>query len=125
MAGNPKFGKRIRELREAKKRTNPAFSLRRFASALEVSATFISKMETGQFDPPSAETIKKMAELLEADPYELLQLAKKADPDLVEMVKEQPKEMADFLRTARDRGVTPEQLAGFTRTLRSRRRQAE
>jgi len=85
MAGNLQFGQRIRELREAKKRTDPAFSLRQFAEALNLSATFISKMETGQFDPPSAENIKKMAELLGADPYELLQLAQKPDPELVEM----------------------------------------
>jgi transcriptional regulator with XRE-family HTH domain len=121
MAGNLKFGQRIRELREAKKRTDPMFSLRQFAQALDMSATFISKMETGEFNPPSAENIKRMAELLEADPYELLQLAKKADPELVEMVKEQPKEMADFLRTVHERGITPEQLAGFTRTLQSKK----
>jgi transcriptional regulator with XRE-family HTH domain len=122
MAGNPRFGKRIRELREAKKRTDPAFSLRRFAQALKMSATFISKMETGEFNPPKPANIKRMAELLGADPYELLQLAERADPELVEMIKEQPREMADFLRTARERGVTPEQLAGFTRTLQSRKR---
>jgi transcriptional regulator with XRE-family HTH domain len=122
MAGNLKFGKRIRELREAKKRTDPAFSLRRFAQALKMSATFISKMETGQFDPPRAENIMRMAELLGADPYELLQLAEKPDPELVEMVKEQPREVADFLRMARERGVTAEQLAGFTQTLQSQKR---
>ena len=120
MAGNLQFGQRIRELREAKKRTDPAFSLRQFAEALNLSATFISKMETGQFDPPSAENIKKMAELLGADPYELLQLAQKPDPELVEMVKEQPKEMADFLRTAREKGVTAAELTEMTRKLRSR-----
>jgi len=122
MAGNLKFGQRIRELREAKKRTDPAFSLRRFAQAMEFSPTFVSKMETGEFDPPSAENIKKMAALLGADPYELLQLAQKADPALVEMVKEQPKEMADFLRTAHERGVTAEQLAEWTKDLQSRKR---
>lgn len=120
MAGNIQFGQRIRELREARKRTDPAFSLRQFAEALSLSATFISKMETGQFDPPSAENIKKMAELLGADPYELLQLAQKPDPELVEMVKEQPKEMADFLRTAREKGVTAAELTEMTRKLRSR-----
>jgi len=121
MAGNLRFGRRIRELREAKKRTDPTFSLRQFAQALNMSATFISKVETGEFNPPSAENIKKMAELLEVDPYELLQLAEKADPELVEMVKAQPKEMADFLRTARESGITSEQFAQFTRTLQSRK----
>ena len=122
MAGNLKFGQRIRELREAKKRIDPTFSLRQFAQALDMSATFISKMETGEFNPPSAENIKRMAELLGADPYELLKLAEKPDPDLVEMVKEQPKELADFLRTAHERGITPAQLAEFTRTLQAKKR---
>ena len=122
MAGNPRFGKRIRDLREAKRRTDPAYSLRQFAEAVGVSATFISKMETGEFDPPRAEKIKRMAELLDVDPYELLQLAEKPDPELVKMVKEQPKEMADFLRTARERGITPAELTEMTRRLRSRRK---
>jgi anthranilate phosphoribosyltransferase len=36
------------------------------------------------------------------------------------MVKEQPKEMADFLRTAREKGVTAAELTEMTRKLRSR-----
>ena len=122
MAGNPQFGKRIRELREAKKRTDPAFSLRRFAEAIGFSATFLSKVETGEFDPPKAENIKRMAELLGADPWELLHLAEKTDPEILQMVKDQPREMADFLRTAREQGITPDEWADFTRKLRSRRR---
>jgi len=122
MAGNPQFGKRIRELREAKKRTDPAFSLRRFAQAIGFSATFLSKVETGEFDPPKAENIKRMAELLDADPWELLHLAEKTDPEILQMVKDQPREMADFLRTAREQGITPDEWADFTRKLRSRRR---
>ena len=122
MAGNLLFGQRIRELREAKKRTDPAFSLRRFAQAVGFSATFLSKVETGEFDPPKAENIKRMAELLGADPWELLQLAEKTDPEILQMVKDQPREMADFLRTAREQGITPDEWADFTRRLRSRRR---
>jgi len=117
MAGNLQFGQRIRELREARKRSDPTFSLRQFAQALKLSATFISKMETGQFDPPSAENIKKMAELLGADPYELLQLADKPDPDLVEMVKQQPRAVADFLRTAQEKGATEDDIRKLTRRL--------
>ena len=64
MAGNPRFGKRVRELREAKKAVDPSFSLRQFAVKVGISATFLSKVETGEFDPPSAENIIKMAEFL-------------------------------------------------------------
>lgn len=62
VAGNVLFGKRVRDLREAKKRTDPAFSLRRFAQSVGISATFLSKVETGQFDPPSAKTIQRIAD---------------------------------------------------------------
>ncbi len=121
MAGNPLFGQRIRELREERKRTDPAFSLRRFAQALGVSATFISKMETGQFDPPSAENIKKMAELLGVDAYELLQLAGKPDPQLLETVTHQPRAVADFLRTVGETGATEEEIRKLTQRLKGRR----
>jgi len=121
MAGNPKFGKRIRELREAKKKTDPAFSLRRFAQALKMSATFISKMETGEFNPPKPANIKRMAELLGADPYELLQLAGKPDPALLEMVTQQPRAVADFLRTAGEKGATEEDIRKLTRRLEGQR----
>jgi transcriptional regulator with XRE-family HTH domain len=121
MAGNPKFGKRIRELREAKKRSDPAFSLRRFAQAVGVSATFLSKVETGEFDPPRAEKIKRMAELLGADAYELLQLAGKPDPALLEMVTQQPRAVADFLRTAGEKGATEEDIRKLTRRLEGQR----
>jgi transcriptional regulator with XRE-family HTH domain len=109
VAGKPEFGKRIRELREAKKATDPSFSLRQFAEKVGISATFLSKVETGEFDPPRAEKIIKMAELLGVDADELLALANKVNPDVEKIIRDQPK-MADFLRTAREKGLTPEEL---------------
>ncbi len=50
-----------------KKAVDPSFSLRQFAVKVGISATFLSKVETGEFDPPSAENIIKMAELLDVD----------------------------------------------------------
>lgn len=118
MAGNPRFGKRVRELREAKKAADPSFSLRQFAVKVGISATFLSKVETGDFDPPSAEKIIKMAELLDIDADELLALAGKTDPELDEIIKTAPKAMADLLRTARDRGLTAEDLEQITRRMK-------
>ena len=117
MTGNVKFGMKIRLLREAKKVTNPAFSLRRFAEAVGLSPTFISKMENGQFDPPKPEKIKKMAELLSTDYHELLQLANRMDPDLAEEVKNQPHLVADFLRTVNDDSLTDEEKKTKTQEL--------
>lgn len=118
MAGNPKFGKRIRALREEKKMVDPSFSLRKFAEKVGVSATFISKLENGEFDPPRAEKIIKMAELLGIDADELLALAGKTDPELDEIIRNEPKAMADLLRTARDSGLTADDLDRITRGIK-------
>lgn len=115
------FGRKVRELREAKKRTDPAFSLRRFAQAVGISATFLSKVETGEASPPRAENIKKIATLLDADPDELLALAGKVDPELSEIIQKQPRAMADLLRTAREEGLRGEDIDRITKSLKSRR----
>ncbi len=117
MVGNKTFGQRIRDLREQRKLTDPAFSLRRFAEAVDLSPTFVSKMETGEFDPPAPEKIKKMAALLEIDADELLALAGRVDPKLNEIIKEQPKAMADFLRTAQ--GLSAKRLQEITDQLKN------
>jgi len=116
MSGNPVFGQRIRDLREARKRTDPNFSLRKFAKAVGISPTFLSKIETGEFDPPAADKIIRMAELLEVDADELLAIAEKVDPELTEIIRERPVAMADFLRTTR--GMSAEKLQELTERLR-------
>ena len=121
MAGNPAFGRRVRELREAKKKDDPNFSLRKFAAAIGISPTYLSKVEVGEFAPPSPENIKKMAMLLEVDADELLALANKVDPDLQEIIKEQPSAMADFLRTARSLNLSEEELRKLTERMRKRK----
>lgn len=118
MAGNPEFGRRIRELREQRKTDDPRFSLRKFAQAVGISPTFLSKIEMGEFAPPAPERIKKMAELLGIDADDLLAMAGKMDPDLSEIIKDQPRAMADFLRTARDTGLTEEELRQITEKMR-------
>lgn len=121
MPGNPRFGRRIRELREAKKLVDPCFSLRKFAEAVGISATFLSKVETGEFAPPGPDKIKKMAELLGVDADELLALANKVAPDLSDIIKGQPKAVADFLRTARDMNLSDDELRKLTERLRKRK----
>lgn len=121
MPGNPEFGRRIRQLREEKKIRDPRFSLRKFAEAVGISPTFLSKVEVGEFVPPSPEKIKKMAELLGIDADELLALAGKVDPALSDIIKEQPKAMADFLRTAKDMNMNAEDLRKLTEKMRRRK----
>ena len=121
LPGNPAFGDLIRRTREAKKRGNPAFSLRQFAAAVGVSPTFISRMETGEFDPPSPDKIVKMAELLDLDRDEVLMLAEKPDPDAERFLRERPRAVAAFLRTAREVGLTDAQFDQLTRQIREQR----
>lgn len=119
------FGATVRKLREAKKKTDPAFSLRRFAQAVDVSATFLSKAENDEGPPPGAEKVKRMAELLGEDPDELLALAGKVDPELPNIIRERPKAMADLLRMARDQGLTEGEINKVTEDLRSLRHAKE
>lgn len=116
------FGARVRGLREAKKAEDPTFSLRRFAQAVGLSATFLSRAENDEGPPPGAEKIKRMAELLGENPDELLALAGKVDPELPEIIRGRPRAMADLLRTARDQGLTEEEIRGVADELRTRGR---
>ena len=119
MAGNPEFGRRIRELREAKKQNDPRYSLRRFAEMVGISATFLSKVEVGEFAPPAANNIKRMAELLDADPDELLALAGKMDPELSEIIRTKPRMMADLLRTAHEADVSEKQVESLLNMMKT------
>jgi len=43
------------------------------------------------------------------------------DPDLSDIIRDQPKAMADFLRTARDMNLSEEDLRKLTDELRQRK----
>ena len=53
------FGQYIRELR-----TGKGITLREFARQLDVSPTYISQIEQGNFGPPAEERIVRMAQIL-------------------------------------------------------------
>jgi len=103
------FGRRIRELREQRKQTDPRFNLRGFAQAVGLSPTFISRLEHGTGVLPSNENIEKMAALLGADTDELFALAAKVEPGVTEIIVEKPA-WADFLRTAQSRGWSADEV---------------
>ena len=87
-----------------------------------VSATLMSRVENGEGLPPGADKIKRMAKILGEDPDVLLALAGKVDPELPEIIRGRPRAMADLLRTARDQGLTEEEIRGFTDEIRTRGR---
>ncbi len=104
MAVRPKtFGRHLREKRLAK-----GYSLRKFAGLLDVSPTYLSHVEQGKVErPPTAERVRRMAELLDENPDEMIALAGRTPEDLRKIIQEKPAEVASFLREAR--GLTAEQ----------------
>lgn len=64
------LGARLRQLRRAKRLTQ-----REVAVQVPMSAGNLSRIENGEQGPPPAETIERLAAVLEADPAELLTVA--------------------------------------------------
>jgi len=82
------FGSRIRELRQAK-----ALTLRRLADLVQVTFTYISKIENGKLsfgEFPSDDLIMKLAQALDADSDELLLLAEKIPDAIRQRVLQRP-----------------------------------
>ena len=97
------FGQLLREKRVAK-----GFSLRKFATIVDVSPTYISQVEQDNIDPPTADRVKRMAELLGENVDEWTALAGRMADDLPEIIRESPTALPDLLRAVR--GLNPEQL---------------
>lgn len=104
------FGARLREKRLAKQIT-----LRKFATMIGVSSTYLSQVEQGRYDPPTADRVRQIAEILGEDVDLWIGLADRVPEDMEEIVKEHPKEMPELMRAAR--GLTPEQFAKLQQTI--------
>ena len=111
---DPTFGAYIRALREKKE-----ISLRRFAEDVGISPTYLSKVERGEFPPPAEDKIQAIAEALGENPDQLLALAGKVASDLPEIIRQHPREMATFLRTAS--GLSAEEIKRLSRELEQRK----
>lgn len=97
------FGKLLRERRLA-----CGFGLREFAGLVGVSSTYISQLEQGNIDPPTAERATKMAEILGETPEEWIALAGRVPTDMEGIIQEQPIGFPMLLREAS--GLSAEQL---------------
>ena len=97
------FGKVLRE-----KRVAAGFSLRKFALDVGVSPTYVSQVEQDNVDPPTADRVKRMAELLNENVDEWTALAGRLTEDLPEIIRGAPQAVPDLLRAVR--GLTVEQL---------------
>jgi transcriptional regulator with XRE-family HTH domain len=113
-AGREKFGAFIRREREAKE-----IGLREMAKKIGVSPTYLSKVERDEFPPPAEDKVRKVAGVLGLDADELLALAGRVASDLTDIIRERPREMADFLRAAK--GLTAEDMARLARQAQKAR----
>ena len=106
------FGQVLRERRVAK-----GFSLRKFAEMVGVSPTYLSQVEQDKVDkPPTAERVRRMAELLSENADDWSALEGRMPEDLPEIIKQQPTQMPELLREAS--GLSPEQLKQLIAKIR-------
>lgn len=96
------FGKRLRELRKQKN-----ISQRDLAAQVGIDFTYLSKIEGGRLAPPSEEVIGHLAQVLEADENELINLAGKVPKDLKAVLEESP-QAVELLRVLSERKLPDE-----------------
>jgi HTH-type transcriptional regulator, competence development regulator len=112
------FGGRLRQKRLEKKIT-----LRKFADMIGVSSTYLSQVEQGRYDPPTADRVTQIAKILGEDADEWIGLADRVPDDVDEIVKEHPKDMPELMRAAR--GLSPQQFAKLQQTIKRMRAKEE
>ena len=94
------FGDRIRKRRQEKN-----LGLRETARKLERSASYLSRLESGdEPNPPSEDFIMRLAAVLDEDERDLMALAGRISKDLENYVAS-TRAVADFLRTAKDLNI--------------------
>jgi transcriptional regulator with XRE-family HTH domain len=103
-----KFGEFVRRAREAKD-----IGLREMAKMIEVSPTYLSKVERDEFSPPAEERVRAIAKIIECDVDELLALGGRVSSDLTDIIKRRPVEVADLLRTTK--GFSSDQITRLAR----------
>ena len=99
------FGERVRRIRQER-----GMGLRDTARRVGVSATFLSRIETGaEQATPREDVIRKLAEALGDDFDHLMQLAGRIPSEVKDVVQTDP-QMPEFLRRVKERNIPAAQL---------------
>jgi transcriptional regulator with XRE-family HTH domain len=106
------FGQALRELRRSK-----GISQRDLAEKVGVDFSYISKIENDRLSPPSADTIVKICDALEASPDSLLALSGKIPSGLRDTIGSSPAAI-QFIRSAQSMGLTEAEWGKLTRQLK-------
>ena len=96
------FGQFLRKCRQKRRAEDPRFSVRQLAARVGVEPSYLSKIERGQQQPPSEQTIAALARELDEDPDVLLALAGKVSGELLAIIRRRPKLFADLIRQLKD-----------------------
>ncbi len=96
------FADYIRGKRETKRVADRSFSLRQVAQRIGVEPAYLSKIERGDFAPPSEEKILLLAEELGEDGDVLLAMAGKVSKDLQAIIRARPQLFAELIRQLKD-----------------------
>ncbi|HSO79282.1 MAG TPA: helix-turn-helix transcriptional regulator [Chromatiaceae bacterium] len=96
------FADYVKEKREVLRAGNPHYSLRQVAARTGIEPSYLSKIERGEFAPPSEEKIRLLAAELGEDPDVLLAMAGKVSKDLQVIIRARPRLFADLIRQLKD-----------------------
>lgn len=100
-----RLGQRIQRMRKGKK-----LGLREAAGKIDVSPTYLSRIENDEEkSPPSEKVLRSLAALLDDDVDELMAVAGRVAEDVEKLVTAD-KTLPQFLRTASAKGFTGERL---------------
>jgi transcriptional regulator with XRE-family HTH domain len=107
-----RFGSLLR-----RSRVKAGYGLREFAQKVDLSPTYISRVETGKIPPPTERRIKVMARLLDVTADELYTAAGKVDPEIEAYIR-RVKTLPAFLRAAKKAGLDADDFARRTKILK-------
>ncbi len=100
-----KLGERIRRIRKER-----GLGLRATAREVGITAGYLSRIESGaEKYPPGEDVLRRLAEVLDDDFDELMRLAGRIPDEVKELFRDDPK-LPEFLRTARARHLSGEDL---------------
>lgn len=115
----PGLGPYLRERRIAR-----GFSLRKFAGLLEVSPTYLSRIEQEKTDAQlTARLARRAAELLGENADEMIARTGRVPDDLPTIIRSEPEAMPELLRAAQ--GLTAEKLRRLAEEARRMRDQED
>lgn len=81
-----------------KARMNNGISLRKFASKINISPSYLSRIERDSVPPPEIDKIESIAKNLDIDSDDLIATAKKIPRDIISIIHSNPRKFFEAIR---------------------------